>query len=273
MLLHPGLNYYAFLKVHALQADMFFLSFSLYAMMQYFRKPSLSYLLFFSLITGVSCLMRPTLIVIPLTFLLCVLTKRSFASAVKITCIPVLFCLFALSLWIARNYYQEGIIGISSETGEILWAGIIKDSEGGNYLEGGKIFISALTEEERSKLYTLSAKEQNDFYMKKYLEQVNNKPLHVLKMYALKLRNFWLFRPQFGNKIPGVLKDFIQAYKVFYYMILFFAVLAFLYIEKNFCFCFPCLFSFFAPGSFLCRNAALFNDRARVDFYCRPYII
>jgi hypothetical protein len=233
VLIHPGLNYYAFFKVHPLIAEMFFLFLSLYMMMMYLTKSSSFYLIVFSVVIGISCLMRTTIITVLFPFLLFLLQRHSFSEALRIFFLPLILCLMFLGLWVSRNYYKEGVMSITSETGKILWKGIIHGSEGSNYIDDKKIFYSALTKEEYKTLPTLTAKEQNDFFMRKYWEQVKKKPFHVLKMYGAKLRNFWLFRPYFGNELPAPLKRFILFYKIGYLIGLFFVLVSiFLYGKR-----------------------------------------
>jgi 4-amino-4-deoxy-L-arabinose transferase-like glycosyltransferase len=126
-----------------------------------------------------------------------------------------LISLLIISPWLVRNYRMDGIIGFESSAAKNIWKGVLFGSDGSNYLLNGENYYSALSEEEKIGLGKMSPLEQSNFFNDKYNKIWINDPGHVVKMFFLKLKNFWWFRSGAGTEW-GSWQKFLPVYKIFY---------------------------------------------------------
>jgi hypothetical protein len=134
--------------------------------------------------------------------------------------------------WLYRNYLIYGRISINSSLGQNLWIGIQEKTNASTYLPNGKTYFSLIPNDEWLKINGLNPIEQSDYFIEKYKAEIKNHPSLWLKMYLIKLENFWLFREGIGMEYSVKIKRFIPFYQVIYISILL-LTLYFVYISKR----------------------------------------
>ena len=208
-LLHPAFAYYELTNAHPFIHDFLMLNIACAALLKCIdgntKKP-----LEIGLLFGLSILGRGTFIVFPMLALLLLLLRKNYKRAMLIGIGTALM----LAPWLAHNYLSDGVIGLTSTSGKILWKGSLHHSDGGNYLHNGQNYYSALSADDLTILGQSSVKEQNDFFKQRYLTLLREEPLHVLRMFALKLKNFWFFGDISGKEHPATLVALWTAYRV-----------------------------------------------------------
>lgn len=243
---HPVINYYALYNVHPFSMDLFFLFATLYTCCDYYCLRTTKKLLIAGLITGLAIMDRATLglAALPLFFLLW--KEEGLVLSVKKVSIIFITGVFVCLPWLIRNYNTDGIIGFESTAGRNLWKGVLSNSEGSCYLLNGKDYYS-IEEQYLNTINKLSPKEQNQFFVDRFMEIWTKHPKHAAKMYLLKLRNFWLFRPQIGNEYSASIQRYIPVYLTGYFVALALSLLALFMIGKRslYLFSLPLGLSFF----------------------------
>jgi hypothetical protein len=233
--MHPGINYYTLCNVHPFATDLFFLTASVYLLIKYSVHATLKNLLLFSLSLGITILERATLGIVFIPFAFVAVRIHGWKTGWGHSAFAIVICVNIISPWLLHNFNSDNIIGLSSETGKILWKGTLPNSEGSNYLLNGKTYYANLTPEEAKEIPAMTVKQQNNFFMNKYFEQLRSKPSHVIKIFFVKMKNFWMFRSQFGSELPAKLKSFILTYQVFYFVMISFTIASlFLFQRKIF---------------------------------------
>jgi len=207
-LAHPAFIYYELKCIHPFTHDFMMLTASIYgcfALIQNDSKNSIEK----GLLLGLSILGRGTFIIFPLITLFYLLSKKEL----KKVALALFGIVIMLTPWLIHNHITDDINSLTSTTGKILWKGSLHDSEGGNYLNNGKNYYSALSAKDLDTLGKMTVKEQNVFFTNKYLEQWKTEPLHVVKMIFVKLKNFWFFSPNMGQEYPHALQKILPIYK------------------------------------------------------------
>ena len=69
-------------------------------------------------------------------------------------------------------------------------------------------------------LPALDPTEQSDYFFEKYLQTCIKNPMLVIKMFVVKLKNFWFFREGIGTEYSPAIKAWIPLYKGFYLVML-----------------------------------------------------
>ncbi len=188
-------------------------------MFRFLEKRSTQNLILYGLALGLAVMDRATLAVTPLPFL--ILSKNSFSFlhyTRNIIALLIITC-FVNIPWMIRNFQKDHVVGFAS-SGRDLWKGSISESEGSNYLNTGLNYYSALTLEEIKYCGQLTPAEQNEFFVGKFMKNVNDDPSGYLKLYFVKLKNFWIYRTLIGNEYPSFIQPFIPVYKSLYLTIL-----------------------------------------------------
>jgi len=208
-LLHPAFAYYELTNAHPFIHDFLMLNIACAALLKSTdsstKKP-----LEIGLLFGLSILGRGTFIVFPMLALLLLLLRKNYKRAMLIAIGTALM----LAPWLAHNYLSDGLVGLTSTSGKILWKGSLHHSDGGNYLHNGQNYYSALSADDLTILGQSSVKEQNDFFNQRYLTLLREEPLHVLRMFAIKLKNFWFFGDISGTEHPPALIALWTTYRV-----------------------------------------------------------
>ena len=144
----------------------------------------------------------------------------SFFKICRYSVVLGLTCFICCLPYFYRNYATDKVIGFTSAGGIDMYKGLLPHSEGSNYLYNGGNYYDELgrLDLEAGKLETPGA--QNAFFMNKSVAVWQQHPLFALKMYALKLKNFWWFRTLAGNELSIKARRFVPWYQVVYFLLL-----------------------------------------------------
>jgi hypothetical protein len=225
-LLHPLINYYSMNNIHpfALYALTFYTL--LFLGFRYFERGQKSRdLVLLGVATGANLLTRMTLVVSLVPFVLLSVADRGWSKALGRTATVISIGVLLSSPWLIRNYWVDGVVGYTSTTGEFLWRGSLKNSEGSSYLTDGRTYWTAISDEDSAKLSRMNVADQDRFFLREYLATVTNDPGHVFEMFLVKLRNFFWFRPLIANGYSTSIQRWVPLYKVVYGIVLILALL------------------------------------------------
>ncbi|MBL4655365.1 MAG: glycosyltransferase family 39 protein [Bacteroidia bacterium] len=231
-LLHPGIGYHTIISIHPFVLDMFFPLLIIYCTFKYFENPSFRKLICVGLVTGIGILDRATIVSAIIPFVILVVKNDTLFGAIKKLSLVAMLASIILTPWLIRNYGIYNRIALTSTTGEVIWKGSLYDSDGGNHLISGENYLHVLTEDDRATIRQISIIERNDFFMHKYLKILNEDPAQVMKMFVVKMKNFWWFRSQIGIEYSNTMKQFIAMYKLYYIIILLFAIAGIIVFKK-----------------------------------------
>lgn len=230
-LLHPAITYYAMYQVHPFTLDMFMLFFSLYTLTLFFEDKK--YIGLYTLVIGISVLTRGTLVVSTIPLIIVLWQREGFIKMSKQVFVIGLFAFMTNIPWLVRNYNIEGIIGYQSVAAKNLWVGSLTEGEGSNYLENGANYYTQLSQDDLATLRQLDAKGQYDFYINRWKKNIANDPIAFVKLFFVKLSNFWFFRKNLGNEYSSTLQKWIPVYKAFYLIILFLSCFSFFFVRRR----------------------------------------
>jgi hypothetical protein len=226
-LLHPFISYYAMHDIHPLALDLLLFYAPLLLVFRYFDRGNRTIdLALLGIATGFVLLQRTVLIVNLLPFFVLAAASFGWRSAMRRTAFVVSVALLVGVPWLVRNYCADRILGYTSTTGEILWKGSLRNSDGSNFLLDGRPYISALSSEEMQRVSTLSVAEQNRFFMSRYVESLREEPGRVAWMFLIKLRNFFWFRSLVGSQYSASIRRLMPLYQVPYAAVLVLALLS-----------------------------------------------
>ncbi len=159
---------------------------------------------------GIVVLGRGTFIIFPVLIISTLLLKKQFKSVTTIN----IGMLLIVGAWLTHNYATDQVFGLTSTSGKLLWKGSLHNSDGGNYLLNGENYNSALSIEEQNTIGRATVVEQNKFFMDKYLNQWKTEPNHVVKMFFIKLKNFWFISSNAGIEYSSSIKKAIPFYQI-----------------------------------------------------------
>lgn len=223
---HPLISYYTIATIHPFALDLFISIVVLYQMFRFINKPNTLNLLIYSLLIGLGILNRTTAIVLIVPFIIISIQKLKFISTLK-HCFVIIFISIIISGgWVIRNYIKDNTLLINSSIGQNLWIGIQEKTEGTAQMQGGKNYFDLLSKEELKSLPKLSAEQQNNLFLTKYLIILKSEPLHVIKMFFIKLKNFWFFRSNIGIDYSRSIANYIIIYKIIYIIVLLLALIS-----------------------------------------------
>ncbi len=213
-LLHPAFLYYELKNVHPFTHDFMMLNVGiatlLYLIDQKSSKPIEA-----GIFTGLAILGRGTFIVFPFIAIAILLYQKAY----KKISLSILGMLLMLAPWVIHNYISDDIAGLTSTNGKILWKGSLHNSEGGNYLLNGETYYSALSKDELLQIGKFSVKDQNDFFMEKYKNLLKEEPAHVISMFFIKLKNFWLLSDHIGKNYSEKVNSVWFIYRIFNFVL------------------------------------------------------
>jgi len=232
-LLHPLITYYALGNIFPFTQSIFFVAGSFYFMFRLLEQWDNKNLIFYSLFLGLAVIDRSTAVTVTLPFLFFCLYTWSFGNAIKRIAIVASISILPLCFWVVRNYHITGHVQLTSSMGENLWLGIQEETEGTTQLQDGRTYYFLLEREDIDKLRISSAAEQNEFYMKKYSGEWKENPGKAIKMFFIKMKNFWWFRSVMGLSYSNRVNEFIPYYKITYVLILFLSVAGIFIIGKK----------------------------------------
>ncbi len=232
-LLHPAINFYTLYNVHPFMQNMFFLMLSTWLSFRCARKLSYQNSLVFGFVLGLSILDRGTALMALIPFLLIVLDQKKIQTAIRhffiIGFVSFLVCL----PWMIHNYIKDDFVGLESSAGKDMVKGVLEGSEGSNYLSNGDNYYSAFTRAEMDAISKMSVDAQNNYYMDKVYAKWKTQPGFAVKMYLLKLKNFWWFRRSVGSEQSHRIQKIIPIYKTAYLVMIILLLASFYYIGKK----------------------------------------
>lgn len=200
--LHPFLLHYQFNVIHPVMLDSTMFISLLYVGMYYAKKEergALDYLLL-ATITGICFLERFTLItaLLPLIWL-------EFKRREKWRTVLILFASFLIFFvpWMSRNYFYTGKFQMTSGIHRYLWVGIQEETEGTNTLEQGESYYELFLDEVKLEWSGMTIDEQLSFYRTEYRETFRGDFSHVLKMWGIKVKNYFWFSKSFKNRFEN----------------------------------------------------------------------
>ncbi|MCX6183441.1 MAG: hypothetical protein NT150_16145 [Bacteroidetes bacterium] len=224
-LLHPAFLFYELLNVHPFTHDFFMLNVGITSLL-YLSDESSSKPIEGGIMAGLCVLGRGTFIVFPMLTLVILVYQKAYKKSALALCGMALM----ISPWILHNYICDDITSLTSTNGKILWKGSLHRSEGGNYLQNGETYYSALTPEELLEVGQLSVQGQNDFFMKKYKVLLSEEPKHVLFMFFIKLKNFWILPQHIGKNYSEKVSSIWFIYRIFNFV---FVAIVFILLIKT----------------------------------------
>ncbi|MBI2268950.1 MAG: glycosyltransferase family 39 protein [Bacteroidetes bacterium] len=224
ILFHPLINYYTLMIIHPFSLDLLMMVVSLFLMIRYLKKSDTRNIIIFGFAFGLTLLNRTSFIVLIFPFFLSLILTHSFIHAFRKSFIVLLIGITFLSPWLYRNYSIYHKLSLISSVGLNLWLGIQEKTEGGASLPDGNPYHLIIPSNEWPDIIHLNSEEQSDYFLKKYKKIVVNEPMHVLKMYVIKLKNFWAFRSKIGIEYSNEIKRLIPFYKWGYVIVLFLAI-------------------------------------------------
>jgi hypothetical protein len=220
-LLHPFIAHYKMFKVHPFVIDLFFPILVIFLSVKYLQSPGWKNLGLLAFSSGFGILNRSTAVVAVLPFVILGIQllglKKTMLNLAVVSSITAL----VISPWLMRGYRIYGKASMAPMLSEVLWKGSLYNSDGSNYLLDGRTFRSVLSHEENEFLYGKPITVQNDFFRGKYDQLLRKDPQHVINMYLIKLKNFWLYHRNIGIEYGERIKSFLVAYKAYAYLILF----------------------------------------------------
>lgn len=232
-LIHPAISYYQIVNIHPFTLDLFFPLLVIFLSLKYIKHPDILGIILIGIALGVSILNRTTLLVSIIPF--CLMSLKVYPIKKSLAQIfIVLFMAFAVvTPWLIRNYAIYNKIMMTTTTGEIIWKGSIYGSDGGNHLTSGKHYLDVLTGYEKEQIEKMDVLERQNFFVDKYFSILNNDPTQIIKMYFVKLENFWWFRDQLGIDYDKSLRRYLIFYKIGFITILLAAIGGMFLLGKN----------------------------------------
>lgn len=230
MLFHPLLNYYTIIDVHPFATDLFFLMCVLYCIMKYSKTPNTKNLILLGIVFGLAMLDRPTFVIciIPL-YLSLKNTSHKLKKVVTVLGIGMII----LVPWLYRNYTIYNKLTLTSSTGQNLWIGIQQQTGGSTTLPNGDSYYKLINDSEWKTIGALNSEQQSDYFLNKYKQAIENNPGLFIKMYLIKIKNFWLFRNDIGSLYSERVNSFIPIYKCIYFIMLVLAIGLILLIKRQ----------------------------------------
>ena len=228
-LAHPLITYYTIGHIHPFSMDLLMAMLVIYTGIRYYEAPPGKLLLLLGIVTGIAILERATLVTALVPVLILLARKISFINTSIILVVAFLVTL----PWLYRNHSITGKWELSSAMGRHLWVGSLEETEGSNVLPGGKNYFHVLSQEQLDSLGKYNAQQQDSVYLSMYIQKLKSDPASIIKMFFVKLRNFWWFRSSTGAAYDEGKKAFIPVYKFFYTILLFFAAIAVIRLRKR----------------------------------------
>ena len=196
--LDPFLGYYQVRMIHPFAWDMLLAVALLYMAMIADPDRRWIILLFFAM-GGLAVLNRPTLGVFMLPFAL-----RQPGFFLRLDRFPwklmLVFLLFApIGCWVLRNHALTGRYQLTSVTDQMIWMGQQEETEGGGYQADGTTYLHLLSIPERHRMFTPDPAERSELFRNKWKAERLAEPGLAWRMFAMKLKNFWLSRSAIGQ--------------------------------------------------------------------------
>lgn len=169
-----------------------------------------------ALCLGLLLVLRPPLAALVVPYAPSALRASLRSKAWPVLALAGLLLVGPVTAWSVRNALLLGTPVLTTATGQNLWLGIQPATEGTAQLPDGRNFVALLPGPEQEALRGMVALEQSRFFTRKWASAVTGAPGKWVRMFLIKLRNFWLFRPHAGVDHPGALaRTGVIAFKVY----------------------------------------------------------
>lgn len=233
--LHPGIAMYSMFNMHPFAFNQFFFLLLLYISFNFANKLlNVKQIVLISAVAALAILDRATTFLALTPFFLYYFINKNYLQGFKYAILISTISFVLVLPWLIRNYIKDDFFGFETSAAKNLWKGSLPQSEGSNYLWNGKEAVSALSNNELKQLYLLSPKQQSDFFLLKWKNNIANNPIKSIKLYFTKLKNFWWFRANIGNEFNFNNKEiFIHLYKIYWTIVLMGVFFAIFFIPKN----------------------------------------
>ena len=202
-------------------------------MTNYWDRPETSNLFIFSLVFGLSILDRTTMITLIIPFFLFTYKIFNWKNAIKISGTALTIAMLFPACWIARNYSIYHQVSLNSSFGQNLWIGIQEKSDGSTCMPDGETYYATLTDNEWEHVQQLSPPEQSHYFVSKYISVLRSDPERIVRMYFIKLKNFWWFRTGIGTAYNEKVNGFMPLYEIIYSSIFILSLLSLWLIGKK----------------------------------------
>jgi hypothetical protein len=233
ILLHPLIAYYTICIIHPFALDLLFLFLGFWTMINYFKVNTVWNLLLFGLVFGIAIMDRGTFIVLLIPFFYREFRFSGFVNSAGKTILVFIIGMLVISPWMARNYKIYGELSFNSSFGQNLWLGVQEKTNGTAYLGDGKnTYYSLLAPEEWQKINELDPVQQSNYFFDKYKSTLKESPDLVLKMFFVKLRNFWLLHPNSGSSYSSAVQNLVPVYNTVYLLVLLLSA-SFIFLVRN----------------------------------------
>jgi hypothetical protein len=220
--LDPFTAFYHVRMVHPFALDMFLSMLLLYLSLS-IDPHRWRDLLKWAVVAGIAVLDRSTLLVFALPLFL--RSVRRPQALVRMAAVLLLIALPS-SLWLVRNKSIYGEWSLNSSSGQNLWIGIQKETQGTAQMSNGNSWLHLLDREDVHRLEQLDAVERSHFFTAKWRQELEADPGLWRHMMGVKLVNFWLFRDALGVDQPQVGEWVARSFKVLSVTLLIAAVFA-----------------------------------------------
>jgi 4-amino-4-deoxy-L-arabinose transferase-like glycosyltransferase len=229
--LHPGLVAYTAMPA-SLTFQICFILMIIYLMVCFEDKKWP--LALAGILTGLSVLIRPTIIFfIPAFLIYLIVRKEPWRKLFLKLSIIGFFLMIVLFPWIYRGYkIYNRFIFVSLTSSESFWRGNNPIATGTGFTEDSQVFLwkAMLNEDFARKIYSLNEIGQYDFFKDATMKYIKAHPLDFFKITIRKFIYFWSFSPQTGLLYPA---RWLALYKMGYYFLATFFVLGVYFIFKN----------------------------------------
>lgn len=221
---HPGLIVYA-TRLHPLTLDMLSFIFVLWAWIHMIRRPSTGSAILAGLSGGVAIMSRGTIALFILVGAACFSLYARISRRELVCKLAVAVGIVALVMlpWLVRNailFHKFPVL--QTNEGLTLWIGNNPFTTGGATLPDGRAVFDMAPESFRADLFRLDEVGQNRYLRNAALQYMADHPFEALKLYLVKMRNFWWFAPQTGVLYKP---QFIRGYLIYYSLIVALAII------------------------------------------------
>tara|TARA_Y100000310_G_C20602868_1_gene773974 strand:+ start:259 stop:1503 length:1245 start_codon:yes stop_codon:yes gene_type:complete len=219
-LMHPFISYYSMFNVHPFVFDMFFPIAIIFLSFRFLQSENWKNLGLLAFTTGLGVLNRSTSFVALIPFIILAIGSMGFRRTI-LSLVTVFFVVgLVISPWLIRGYNIYGKVSMAPMLNEVLWKGSLYNSDGSNYLLDGRVYKSELSHEENNFLQGKPITIQNDFFKDKYVQLIREDPQHILKMYLVKVKNFWLYHQNIGIEYGKKVQSLLTIYKSYVFFLL-----------------------------------------------------
>ncbi len=231
-LFHPGLVLYSVKSIHSLQLDIFLFLLAVISVMRLREKMSFANAAVTGLAFGMAALSRPSIAAFAFISVLWLFVGSGTAFKTKMFSALLLISIAAIpvSVWIVRNYaVHKKIIMTTTCDAEVFWRGNNKNATGASHQTDG-MGVLEHDKELYDKLITLNELDKRELFRKEATQFIINNPGKAIMLYLKKIYYFWWFSPVSGILYPH---SYLFIYRVFYSMMLFFAVIGLISLFKK----------------------------------------